>query len=246
MDDEAPEDPSDGDRPKRVVKRLVFWLAPLYVVLLLFPIQYQETKALMVLGAFALWTAALFVWWPRRWVRLTLLGIAGTVVILVTLPGREPDREELRADYRRGLSAYGSARYMWGGETPIGIDCSGLVRQGLVLGQLFDGIRTLNGTPIRNALSLWWHDASAQALGNGYMTQSLGRYDSVNDIPEGVAAVGDLAVTTDGVHVLVYVGEQTWMEADPALGRVVSEKVPSDNAWFETPVVLTRWDALAG
>ena len=59
------------------------------------------------------------------------------------------------------------------------------------------------------------------------------------------AAVGDMAVTEDGVHVLVYVGDQTWMEADPVFGRVVRESVPSDMAWFETPVVLVRWKVLA-
>ena len=181
-----------------------------------------------------------------RWVRFALLGVAATAVVLVALPGRAPDPAALRTDYRRGLSVYGDARYVWGGESPIGVDCSGLVREGLVLGEFLNGVRTLNGTPIRDALSLWWHDASAQALGDGYMTQPLGRYDSVNDIPAGVAATGDLAVTTDGVHVLVYVGEQTWMEADPSVGRVISEQVPSDNAWFKTPVVLVRWDVLAG
>ncbi len=177
----------------------------------MFPVEYQITRAFIVLGAFVLWGACLFVWWRRRWVRATLLALLGVVVLVVALPGRQPDAEGLRVDYRRSLSLYGHTRYVWGGETPLGSDCSGLVHEGLVLGQLLNGVWTLNGTPIRNALSLWWHDCSAEALRDGYrgLTHPVAEFDSINDIDSNSPAVGDLAVTTDSAHVLVYVGDQT-------------------------------------
>ncbi len=50
---------------------------------------------------------------------------------------------------------YQGVRYVWGGEGLLGIDCSGLVRKGLVWSQLNLGIRTLNGKPIRDAIGLW-------------------------------------------------------------------------------------------
>ena len=238
-------DPVGTERSRRTARRALPWLGVLYVVVVLFPVQFRETKALIVLGAFFLWGAALFIWWMRRWVRFTLLGLLAVAVVLVALPGRQPDPAGLRADYKTGLSTYSHTRYVWGGETVVGIDCSGLVREGLVWGELWNGVRTLNGTPIRNALSLWWHDASAQALGGGYLTASIGQSDSVNNVNPDTIALGDMAVTTDPAHVLVYIGDGTWMEADPGLGRVVKETVPSDNGWFQTPVVLVRWDVLA-
>lgn len=185
---------------------------------------------------------ALYVWWQRRWVRVSLLVFLGLIVALVALPGREPDPGGLRADYRRGLQLFGQAKYVWGGETLVGIDCSGFVREGLVAGHLINGVRTLNGTSIRSGLALWWTDASALALRDGYrnLTVPLGEYDSVNVIAPDVAEIGDLAVTADGTHVLVYVGGQTWMQADPGSGRVTTAKVPSSNGWYETPVALMR------
>jgi hypothetical protein len=233
-------------RPRQVVKRFLPWLVVLYVALLLSPVEYGVTRLLIVLGAALVWGATLFVSWPHRWVRIAVLAVLGLVVILVALPGRQPEPAGLRADYRRGLSIYGHTRYWWGGETPVGIDCSGLVREGLVWGQLLNGVRTLNGTPIRSALSLWWYDCGVGALRDGYrgMTHPVARYASINDIDGRAIAVGDLAVTGDGSHVLVYVGKDEWMQADPFARRVITVTAPSDNRWFAMPVLVVRWDAL--
>ena len=251
MDEAQPEEVRNGGdrhRLNRTVKKLVFWTAPLYVVLALFPIENRVTRALIVLGAFGLWGGALFVWWSRRWVRITLLTLFGLGVVLVALPGRTPDPQGLRSDNLKALALYEHTHYIWGGENLIGIDCSGLVREGFVWGELLNGVRTLNGTPIRNALSLWWNDSSAGALRDGYMGQTVPveQFDSVNAIPFGAAAVGDMAVTTDGLHVMVFLGGTTWMEADASSGRVVKETVPADSGWFKTPVALVRWSPLAG
>jgi len=133
---------------------------------------------------------------------VSLLVFLGLIVALVALPGREPDPGGLRADYRRDLQLFGQAKYVWGGETLVGIDCSGFVREGLVAGHLINGVRTLNGTSIRSGLALWWTDASALALRDGYrnLTVPLGEYDSVNVIAPDVAEIGDLAVTADLGH----------------------------------------------
>jgi hypothetical protein len=56
---------------------------------------------------------------------------------------------------------------------------------------------------------------------------------------------GDLAVTEDGIHVLAFLGDRRWIEADPEAGGVAVVRVPaSANAWFETPVRLMRWRIL--
>ena len=56
---------------------------------------------------------------------------------------------------------------------------------------------------------------------------------------------GDMAVTVDGMHVLVYLGDGEWLAADPGLGEVVRARVPvSGNAWFDQRVYLIRWREL--
>ncbi len=58
-------------------------------------------------------------------------------------------------------------------------------------------------------------------------------------------APGDIAVTPDGVHVLAYLGDGEWMEADPGLGKVIRARVPADdNPWFKAPVQVLRWREL--
>jgi len=71
----------------------------------------------------------------------------------VRLPGRSVDVDPLAVDYSRGLHLF-RTRYVWGGESLLGIDCSGLVRKGLVWGQFYHGLRTFNGKPIRDAIDL--------------------------------------------------------------------------------------------
>ena len=134
-----------------------------------------------------------------------------------------------------------------GGEGFLGIDCSGLVRKGLVWGELYHGLRTFNGRPIRDALGLWWHDASAMALRDGYRgwTAELFRRRSVAETDHSLLKAGDLAVTEDGVHVMAYLGNRTWIEADPRAHRVIEVNLPTDNPWFTMPVVFVRWKCLA-
>ena len=125
----------------------------------------------------------------------------------------------------------------------MGIDCSGLVRKGLVWGQLYHGLRTVNGRPIRDAITLWWHDLSAIALRDGFRgwTNELFRNDTVAGADVLRLRPGDLAVTSDGVHVMAYLGSQTWIEADPNVHKVIEVVLPTDNQWFEMPVVFVRW-----
>lgn len=56
---------------------------------------------------------------------------------------------------------------------------------------------------------------------------------------------GDFAVTSDGVHVMAYIGDQTWLEADPDVKKVIKVKAPSDNPWFSEPVNVMRWAQFA-
>jgi cell wall-associated NlpC family hydrolase len=228
---------------RKAAKRVWIWIAILTAIVCLYPVEYQVTRLAFFAGAVGTWSGALVLWWERRTVRV-VLALAGLLPALaVCLPGRAVDGDVLAADYSRGLRLFRGARYVWGGEGFLGIDCSGLVRKGLVWGQLYHGLRTLNGRPIRDAIGLWWHDSSAKALRDGYRgwTIELFRDDTVAGADVSRLKTGDLAVTADGVHVMAYLGSRTWIEADPNAHRVIEVIVPTDNQWFKTPVVFVRW-----
>jgi hypothetical protein len=67
---------------------------------------------------------------------------------------------------------------------------------------------------------------------------------SIDETDHSKLQPGDLAVTTDGVHILAYLGNTTWIEADPILGKVIKVSVPTDNPWFNRPVAFIRWSWL--
>ena len=228
---------------RKIGKRVWVWIAILTVIVCLYPVEYLITRLAVLAGVAATWTGALFLWWHRRAIRAGLLLIGVLPAVAVCLPGRPVDPDGLAADYSRSLRVYRGVRYVWGGEGLLGIDCSGLVRKGLVWGQLYHGLRTLNGRPIRDAVGLWWHDSSATALRDGYRgwTTELFREDTVAHADTSRLKAGDLAVTADGVHVMAYLGNQTWIEADPDAHKVIEVVLPTDNQWFKTPVVFVRW-----
>jgi hypothetical protein len=60
----------------------------------------------------------------------------------------------------------------------------------------------------------------------------LRKSKSINALDHEKIMPGDLAVTQNGVHVLAYLGERSWIEADPACKKVIIENVPSGNTGF--------------
>ena len=125
------------------------------------------------------------------------------------------------------------------------MDSSGLVRKGLVDALLYRGIRSFRPGLVRYGLWLWWHDCSASDLGEGFMT--IHRLDtrSLNALEPVRLRPGDLAVTIEGDHVLAYLGDQVWIDADPGVGRVIRVSAPNDqNFWFQRPMRIVRWRIL--
>lgn len=161
-------------------------------------------------------------------------------------PGREYSRTKLREQYVTSLLTYDGAPYVWGGECKRGIDCSGLVRRGMIDANLQTGITAVNPALLRESFSLWWHDASAKAMMEEYRarTRVLFPAHSLNKLDYSKLQPGDFAVTSTGVHTLAYIGDKTWIEADPNPMRVIRVRVPTRNAWFSMPVKVMRWRQL--
>ncbi|MEY2576557.1 MAG: hypothetical protein QOF80_2044 [Verrucomicrobiota bacterium] len=205
--------------------------------------------SLIRLGLLGMWVlvlmslvSLLWRWKVWRFLLLLMLAFSGAFVLL---PGRSPtDTLGLRQRFVRRLETYEGVRYVYGGENHRGIDCSGLVRAAMVRALVDEGIFSLDPALLRAAFTLWWRDTNALQLGKGGRESTLPIGDG---LPMAMRASqnllpGDLAVTTTGSHVLAYLGDQRWIEADPDVGGVhIVDLNTSPIAGQEVLLVTWRW-----
>ena len=91
------------------------------------------------------------------------------------------------------------------------------------------------------------YDASALAMRDQYRdtTTLLLKADAINTLDHTKLLPGDFAITANGIHALVYVGDNTWMQACPDRGQAQYETLPvQDSTWFNQPVHIMRWQLL--
>jgi cell wall-associated NlpC family hydrolase len=167
-----------------------------------------------------------------------------SALFLVTNRSATPDSDALRRRFAERLKDYDGVRYIYGGENQRGVDCSGLVRAAMIRALADRGLTSLDSGMLRSAFTLWWHDTNAIQLGKGANGLTL-------PLPEGSPMPmraaqnlrpGDLAVTTSGSHVLAYLGDQRWIEADPDVARVqIVDLNTSPIAGQEVLLVTWRW-----
>jgi hypothetical protein len=223
---------------------IVFALA---VAAWLYPINIGIVRLILAVSLPVLLAGLTILWWPRRKLRWLPVMVGVLVLACLLAPGRAADSKRLRDRYVARLKQFEGAHYVWGGENRLGIDCSGLLRKGLLNASQQEGLVTLNPGLLRQALAFWWIDNSAADLkagGNG-RARLLFTTNAINQIRTNDLQPGDFAITSDGVHALAYLGNGEWIEADPGIGKVVRVKVPTkDNPWFELPVHLMRWRCL--
>jgi len=232
---------------QKAARRALLVMLPLFLFLLVYPVNIGLTRWGLLLSALALPALASLALLERKAARLIPLGIALLVAVALLAPGREANPDSMKEAYLKALKSYEGCRYVWGGENSFGIDCSGLVRKALLVANVKEGFSTLNPLLLRRALWLWQRDASAKELANGYQgnIERVGDAKKINALEGSKIEPGDLAVTKDGAHVLAFIGESEWIEADPSALKVLRVKAPSDNPWFEMPVSIVRWKQLA-
>jgi len=217
-------------------------------LVLLNPVNSKFYKLALMACLCGVWFGTLFFAWKRKVMRLGLLAIPLLVLVPFLLPGGKMNQEELRKDYLRRMTEFEGTNYFWGGESSRGIDCSGLPRRAYRDALLSYGFRHANGLAFRSYLEQWWFDASAKALGEEYReyTKPLGVGGEIKTMSYARLLPGDFAVTDNGVHVIVYVGGDHWIQADPGVGSVVTlDGRRDENPWFDLPVKVYRWSLLA-
>jgi hypothetical protein len=231
---------------KRALWRRWLFLWPASLALFLYPVSNTVLRTAMLICFLLLGVGLIGFNWKDRWLRISAVLITVLLTILLLLPGRNTATRSLRQAYLESLRSYEGTRYVWGGENRLGIDCSGLIRKGWVDALALQGLKSLNPALLRQGLFIWWHDYSARALGEQYLqlTTHILDSDSVNQVDYAKIQPGDFAVTVDGIHVLAYLGNEEWIEADPDAKRVLRLSTPSTNPWFNAPIQVMRWTQL--
>lgn len=220
----------------------LFWIA-----LVIQPESYRLTRLAGVIVLAVVWLGLIALTWKRRALRISLIAATCLSGVFLLLPERPVDAQVLRKEFVNALRRFEGVRYHWGGENSTGIDCSGLIRRGMVDALVKRGLRTLDGALVRRAIVFWWNDCTAKSLGQHYNGLTFHVIDtpSLNELDHSQVLPGDLSVTTSGLHIMAYLGENIWIEADPGVMRVISVTTPSkDNAWFQCPMRIVRWSIL--
>jgi hypothetical protein len=224
---------------------IALWLAA--TVLFWYPINTFLLRMVFLASMLGVWAGCFYFGRRKKFFCVGLLLVTLLAAGFLSCPGRDFDRKQLRDGYVHALRGYAGTKYIWGGENSLGIDCSGLVRAGLIKANFQAGLRTLNPQLMRFALSLWWRDASAEALGQEYrhQTKFLLPATNLNELDSSKIRPGDIAVTVSGVHVMAFLGDRQWIEADPDIGKVVIVQVPErTNSWFQETFKILRWREL--
>jgi hypothetical protein len=230
---------------RKLLKR--WWaLWVIFAVLWLYPVSNVTLRLASIACAVLLGIGCVSFTWTVKWLRWTILVVGTSLAIAIVLPGRTIEETSLRDAYVRSLRRYIGTRYVWGGENSIGIDCSGLVRAALINADFAEGLRTFNPALFRAGIGLWWNDCSARAIGEGYhgQTSFLFEIPSLSDMDYSNLKPGDLAITGDGIHILAYLDQNSWIQADPREHRVVITTIPTNDPWLNSRAQVVRWQQL--
>ena len=152
---------------------------------------------------------------------------------------------ELRAVYINELKSYVGTQYYWGGETHLGIDCSGLARTAFWQTMLKVGISKHNFHLLVPILwKFWWRDLSASDMEDGKYnyTKHIGKADKLAGYNNKNLLPGDIAIPGRS-HVLIYLGDNQWIEASPEDNKVVINKavLNSKRSYFNMKTEFVRW-----
>lgn len=214
------------------------------IILVLFPINRTIVKLLILADLFVIFTFCVFLFRKNKYFRFLIILIASFLLFMSFFNGRSIHKEVIRSEYINSLKKYEGSSYLWGGESFMGIDCSGLVRRGLIDTYIRLGFSRLSPQYVRKGIYLWFYDFSAEAMKDGYkgLTTVVLTDVKLNELDYNKIQDGDIMVTADGIHTMAYIGNQEWIQADPAKYKVIIEKAPSDeNGWYKVPSVIVRW-----
>ena len=208
-----------------------------FIICCFYPVNSFLSRSIFI-AAFVLFWFSPYITGVRN--KKFIVGHLVLTVMLILSPlafFKTESKEAFKSLYLKNLGSFEGVSYFWGGENFIGIDCSGLPRKSLINAYFYTG-------QLQKAFSTWWYDSSAKALGENYRnyTADICSFNSLRDVDYSLIKSGDLAITANGVHVIVYLGNKRWIQADPQQGRVVIEDpLTTKSSWFDVKVKIVRW-----
>ncbi|TYQ15467.1 UNVERIFIED_CONTAM: Cell wall-associated hydrolases (invasion-associated proteins) [Acetivibrio alkalicellulosi] len=229
----------------KVIHGILFLVLFFVLAVLLYnPINRSITNLMIFANIISILLYSSFLFYKFKIYKGFLVLLFITVLWLLFIDGKTIDKEVIRNEYIESLKRYEGTVYLWGGESIFGIDCSGLVRRGVIDAYFKLGVRNLSPKYIRKALYLWVFDFSAEAMKEEYrgLTVPIISIENLNGFDHSMLKEGDIMVTQNGIHTMAYIGNNEWIQADPAHRKVIIEKVPSENNnWYKEPAVILRW-----
>lgn len=238
---------SDDTGMIRQIHRLCFIVGVTgFVALMARPHHDGALRYGLPLALLAVWSAGLAWVWPWKFWRVLVLILPLLAVAPFCLPVKPMNPGKLHGRYVAAMELMEGTHYVWGGESARGIDCSGLPRRALRDALLETGMKNLDGAAFREWARQWWFDTSAKAMGESYrgFTRPLGISGKLRDLDFEKLSPGDLAVTGDGRHVMIYLRDGKWIQADPMASRVtITQPAVDRNPWFDSYVTMHRWMA---
>lgn len=195
----------------------------LFIISFIYPVNVGLKRlAVIIFGVLSLLSLFILIQ-KRKKLRIAYVSVLVIIAIIMMLNGKKISPDEMRSEYINVLKSYEGTRYVWGGEGRLGVDCSGLIRKALIDTNIKLGLENLSQQYIRRGIYLWFNDFSAQAVRDGYKHLAIKVCDVENLRIADYSKInqGDVAVTESGAHIIAYIGNRKWIEADPYEKKVI-------------------------
>jgi hypothetical protein len=226
---------------KNLIKSLIMTELVVLIFLVVQPVNRLSYVVIEIFIVLNILVLLLLLLWGKRRIFISMMVLL-VIPFLPLLNQSNINMEKLTKIYVKNLKSYKSTKYVWGGENSLGIDCSGLPRKSMRSALFEYGYRYFNGKALNNGLWMIVNDASANEMLKGYsgLTVTDGLEFKINDLNKS-AKDGDMAITSNGVHCMVYLNNNVIIQADPGRDMVVTDKIPYNDGWYNEKVKLIRW-----